>query len=87
VPPSIIDLYDDPTLVAANPHFVAVRETLVDGVSCGRRPKPARRTRSRRAYVDAVHGVLAREQRASEAAANLENVLRRVTAPKPAVRK
>jgi len=88
VPPSIIDLYDDPTLVAANPHFVAVRETLVDGVVM----RPSAETGKAypevaRAYVDAVHGVLAREQRASEAAANLQNVLRRVTDPKSVVRK
>jgi trehalose/maltose transport system substrate-binding protein len=80
VPPSIPDLYDDPRVVAAGPHFGAIRETLIDGVVA--RPSAAAGQAYpdvSRAYVAAVHAVLTREKRAPEAAADLEDVLRRLT--------
>jgi trehalose/maltose transport system substrate-binding protein len=80
VPPSIPDLYDDPAVVAANPHFGAIRETLIDGVVT--RPSAAAGHAYpdvSHAYVAAVHAVLTREKRAPEAAAELEKVLRRIT--------
>jgi trehalose/maltose transport system substrate-binding protein len=80
VPPSIPDLYDDPRVVSANPHFAAIRETLIDGVVA--RPSAAAGVaypEVSRAYVDAVHAVLTRDKAAAEAAADLEAVLHRVT--------
>jgi trehalose/maltose transport system substrate-binding protein len=80
VPPSIPDLYDDPRVAAAGPHFAAIRETLIDGVVA--RPSAAAGHAYpdvSRAYVAAVHAVLTREKRAPEAAADLEDVLRRLT--------
>jgi trehalose/maltose transport system substrate-binding protein len=80
VPPSIPDLYDEPRVVAANPHFAAIRETLIDGVVA--RPSAAAGKAYpdvSRAYVAAVHAVLTGEKRAPEAAADLEDVLRRMT--------
>jgi trehalose/maltose transport system substrate-binding protein len=80
VPPSIPDLYDDPAVVAANPQFAVIRETLSDGVVT--RPSAAAGHAYpdvSRAYVAAVHAVLTREKRAPEAAAELEDVLRRIT--------
>jgi trehalose/maltose transport system substrate-binding protein len=74
-------LYDDPRIVAAaNPHFGPIRETLIDGVVA----RPSAEAGQAypdvsRAYVAAVHAVLTREQLAPEAAADLEQVLRRVT--------
>jgi ABC-type glycerol-3-phosphate transport system substrate-binding protein len=80
VPPSIPDLYDDPRVVGAGPHYGAIRETLIDGVVA--RPSAAAGQAYpdvSRAYVAAVHAVLTREKRAPEAAADLEDVLRRLT--------
>jgi trehalose/maltose transport system substrate-binding protein len=80
VPPSIRDLYDEPRVVRANPHFAAIRETLLDGVVA--RPSAAAGNaypEVSRAYVDAVHAVLTHEKGAAQAAADLEDVLRRVT--------
>jgi trehalose/maltose transport system substrate-binding protein len=88
VPPSIPDLYDEPRVVRANPHFAAIRETLIDGVVV--RPSAAAGKaypEVSRAYVDAVHAVLTREKGAAEAAADLEDVLRRVTGLEPPLRK
>jgi trehalose/maltose transport system substrate-binding protein len=80
VPPSLPDLYDDPRLAAANPHFGAIRKTLIDGVVA--RPSEAAGKAYpdvSRAYVEAVHAVLTSEKGAPEAAADLEDSLRRLT--------
>jgi trehalose/maltose transport system substrate-binding protein len=80
VPPSIPDLYDEPRVAATNPHFAAIRETLINGVVA--RPSAAAGTAYpdvSQAYVAAVHAVLTREKRAPAAAADLEDVLRRIT--------
>ncbi|MCU1386131.1 MAG: hypothetical protein JWL71_4828 [Acidobacteria bacterium] len=87
VPPSIPDLYDDPRLMAANPHFAAILETLADGVIA--RPSAAAGVaypEVSASYVAAVHAVLTHEQGAPEAAAHLEDTLRRITHLEPARR-
>jgi hypothetical protein len=73
-------LYDEPRVAAANPYFAAVRDTLINGVV--ERPSAAAGNAYpdvSGAYVAAVHAVLTREKPAREAAAELENVLRRLT--------
>jgi trehalose/maltose transport system substrate-binding protein len=84
IPPGIVALYDDPRVVAANPQFAAVRDTLSNGVVV-RPSAPAGQAYPdvSRAYVAAVHAVIARQTRAPQAAADLEAALRRVALPRP----
>jgi trehalose/maltose transport system substrate-binding protein len=73
MPPTILDLFDDPSVVKANPHFAGMRQLVTSAmVSRPSSVAGARYPAVSRAYTNAVHRVLIHERTASAAAAGLE---------------
>jgi trehalose/maltose transport system substrate-binding protein len=73
-------LYQDPAVRAATPYLEAVQKAYKEKFAV----RPAAATGNKypevsRAYFDAVHSVLTRQQTAAEAAANLREQLVRIT--------
>ena len=77
--PSIPQLYNDPEVLTANPHFPRVLEVFLKGAVF----RPSTLTGKMypdvsRAYFEAVHSVLSGKKSASIAASDLENELRQI---------
>jgi trehalose/maltose transport system substrate-binding protein len=84
--PTISQLYDDPELLASNPHFPRVLEVFRSGVTL----RPSRSAGKMypdvsRAYWEAVSAVLTRKKSATQAANELQDELQRMLKT-PAVR-
>jgi trehalose/maltose transport system substrate-binding protein len=83
-PPTIPELYEDPGVLAANPHFRALQELFRAGLT----PRPSTEAGTKypevsRAYFTAVHSVLARQMTAKNAVADLEKQLAQITGYTP----
>ncbi len=79
-PPVFPELFDDPSALSWTPHLAKLKELFRDGVVA--RPSTiagAKYVEVSQAYFTAVHSVLTRQMSASEAAANLEKDLVRLT--------
>ena len=84
--PTISELYDEPGLLASNPHFPRVLEVFRKGIAL-RPSRPAGKMYPdlSRAYWEAVHAVLTRKKSATQAADELQVELERMLKT-PAVR-
>jgi trehalose/maltose transport system substrate-binding protein len=84
--PTITQLYDEPEVLASNPHFPRVLEVFRKGVTL-RPSRPAGKMYPEvsRAYFEAVHAVLTGKRPAAQAADELQDQLERMLKT-PAVR-
>jgi trehalose/maltose transport system substrate-binding protein len=78
--PALTRLYQDPEVLAANPFFALLAETLVNAV-----PRPAAQTRAKynqvsAAFWNAVHRVLSGKETAQASVESLEKQLQRLSA-------
>jgi len=79
-PPSMPALYQDPEVLAPNPHFPLLSRALLTGIVLRPSDESGRNYNEVSiAYSRAVHSVLTRERTAPEAAAALEKELVRIT--------
>jgi len=83
-PPTVLDLYQDPQVMAANPYFSPALDAFQKGAAW----RPSTLTGKAypavsRAYFEAVHSVLTGKKSAAGAAAELEDTLVRTTHLKP----
>ena len=74
--PSIAQLYDEPEVLANNPHWLRVLELFRKGIAL----RPSRAAGKMypdvsRAYWEAVHAVLTRQKNATQAAQELQDKL------------
>jgi trehalose/maltose transport system substrate-binding protein len=79
-PPPIMDLYNEPEVILANPYFSAFKRAYLKGIV--RRPSTVAGKNYpavSQAYFEAVHSVLTRERKAPEAASELERRLVQIT--------
>jgi trehalose/maltose transport system substrate-binding protein len=86
-PPTLCELFKNPALLAANPHFSNILEAFQKGVIF--RPAAAagkKYPEVSRAYYNAVHAVLTHEKTGAKAAADLETELVSITGLKPAMK-
>lgn len=79
-PPTIPELYSNPSVLAANPYLKAVLQVYRKGIAI----RPSTLTRQKypevsRSYFDAVHAVLAHKKKAETAAAELQTELTQIT--------
>jgi trehalose/maltose transport system substrate-binding protein len=79
-PPTFPELYDDPEVVKANPHFSQLKHLFLKGVIA----RPSKTTGKKytevsEAYFNAVHSVLTGKKSAAKAAAELERQLVLIT--------
>jgi trehalose/maltose transport system substrate-binding protein len=80
-PPTLPELYNTPEVLADNPYFEQLKPVFEGRFLM----RPARITGKRyeqvsKAYFQAVHAVLTKEESATQAAAELENKLAQTTA-------
>jgi trehalose/maltose transport system substrate-binding protein len=85
-PATIPDIYNDPQVLAANPHFSTVLDVYRKGLAL----RPSRATGKMypdvsRAYYEAVHSVLTGNMTAARAAAGLQGQLVQITGLRPSV--
>jgi trehalose/maltose transport system substrate-binding protein len=77
--PTLTQLYDEPELLASNPHFPRVLEIFRKGIAL--RPSTSAGKmypEVSRAYSEAVHAVLTGKKSAAQAAEELQNELQRM---------
>jgi trehalose/maltose transport system substrate-binding protein len=76
LPPTLIDLYDDPEVLSANPFYTPLKQVFLGGAVSRPSSVTGRKyAEVSRAYFRAVHSVLTRQQKPSAAAAALEREL------------
>jgi hypothetical protein len=78
------ELYSNPQLLAANPHFSSIEKALRNGMVALPSMAPAKRfPEVSRAYSSAVHAVLTGKKSGATAAADLEKELADMTGLEP----
>ncbi len=78
-PPTMPELYREPPVLKANPHFALFKRALLKGVARPSAVVGKRYPQVSRAYFEEVHSVLAGRKSAERAAADLERELVRIT--------
>lgn len=79
-PPAMPELYEEPEVIKARPHFAELKQLLLKGVVT--RPSTvggAKYGEISEAYFTAIHSVLTRKKKAAAAASDLEKELVRIT--------
>ncbi|HYG85534.1 MAG TPA: ABC transporter substrate-binding protein [Azospirillum sp.] len=77
--PTIPDLYDDPAVIASNPFFAELRNTIGDAVARPARATGMRYNQVSNAVYTSVHDVLSGQTRPAAALAELERTLVRIS--------
>ena len=74
--PTISELYEEPDVLASNPHWLRISEIFRKGIALRPSRQPGKMYPDlSRAYWEAVHAVLTRKESAAQAASELQGEL------------